>query len=63
MPLLLAARKPCGWALGHSWTLGLSLSPSEISGGWGWGGCFFFFWLCQVVGAALQLHGMWDLVP
>ena len=37
MPLLLAARKPCGWALGHSWTLGLSLSPSEISGG-----AFFF---------------------
>ena len=43
MPLLLAARKPCGWALGHSWTLGLSLSPSEISGAWGREGAFFFF--------------------
>ena len=43
MPLLLAARKPCGWALGHSWTLGLSLSPSEISGAWGREAAFFFF--------------------
>ena len=31
--------------------------------GVGVGGVLFFFWLCQVVGAALQLHGMWDLVP
>ena len=45
MPLLLAARKPCGWALGHSWTLGLSLSPSEISGAWGREGAFFFSFL------------------
>ena len=58
MPLLLGARKPCGRVLGHSGTLGLSLSPSEILGG-----VLVFVWLCQVLVAALQLHGMWDLVP
>ena len=37
--------------------------PLGDFGGVGAGGCFFFFWLCQIVGAALQLRGMWDLVP
>ena len=42
----------------------LNLGPlTEPLGDCGGRGLLFFFGCCQVLGAALQLRGLWDLVP